>query len=38
MCGSAAGAICALHGLKTLILDKNPRPGETARDMANGLV
>lgn len=27
MGGSAAGAICALHGLKTLILDKNPRPG-----------
>ncbi len=27
MGGSAAGAICALHGLKTLILEKNPRPG-----------
>lgn len=25
--GSAAGAICALHGLKTLILEKNQRPG-----------
>ncbi len=25
--GSAAGGISALHGLKTLILDKNPRPG-----------
>ncbi len=27
MGGSAAGAICARHGLKTLILEKNPRPG-----------
>lgn len=27
MGGSAAGAICALNGLKTLILEKNPRPG-----------
>lgn len=27
MGGSAAGAICAMHGLKTLILEKNPRPG-----------
>ncbi len=27
MGGSAAGAICALHGLKTLILEKNPRVG-----------
>ncbi len=27
MGGAAAGAICALHGLKTLILEKNPRPG-----------
>lgn len=25
--GSAAGAICAARGLKTLILEKNPRPG-----------
>lgn len=29
MGGSAAGAICALNGLKTLILEKNPRPGGT---------
>jgi len=27
MGGSAAGAICALNGLKTLIVDKNPAPG-----------
>lgn len=27
MGGCAAGGICALHGLKTLILEKNPRPG-----------
>ena len=27
MGGSAAGAICASHGLKTLILEKNHRPG-----------
>lgn len=27
MGGSAAGAIAALNGLKTLILEKNPRPG-----------
>ncbi len=27
MGGAAAGAICARHGLKTLILEKNPRPG-----------
>ncbi len=27
MGGCAAGAISALHGLKTLILEKNPRPG-----------
>lgn len=27
MGGSAAGAISALNGLKTLILEKNPRPG-----------
>lgn len=27
MGGSAAGAVCALNGLKTLILEKNPRPG-----------
>lgn len=27
MGGSAAGAICALNGLRTLILEKNPRPG-----------
>lgn len=27
MGGSAAGAICALNGLKTLVLEKNPRPG-----------
>ncbi len=27
MGGSAAGAISALHGMKTLILEKNPRPG-----------
>ncbi|MBW2182018.1 MAG: NAD(P)/FAD-dependent oxidoreductase [Deltaproteobacteria bacterium] len=25
--GASAGAICASHGLKTLILEKNPRPG-----------
>jgi len=25
--GVSAGAICALHGLKTIILEKNPRPG-----------
>ncbi len=29
MGGSAAGAITALHGLKTLVLEKNPRPGGT---------
>ncbi|CBL46450.1 Hypothetical protein HDN1F_28670 [gamma proteobacterium HdN1] len=27
MGGSSAGAVCAHHGLKTLILEKNPRPG-----------
>ncbi len=27
MGGSAAGAVAALNGLKTLILEKNPRPG-----------
>ena len=27
MGGSAAGAISAFHGLKTLVLEKNPRPG-----------
>lgn len=27
MGGAASGAICAKHGLKTLILEKNPRPG-----------
>ncbi len=27
MGGSAAGGICALHGLKTLILEKNSQPG-----------
>ncbi|MFZ5564805.1 MAG: phytoene desaturase family protein, partial [Thermodesulfobacteriota bacterium] len=27
MGGSAAGAVCALRGLKTLIVDKNPAPG-----------
>lgn len=27
MGGSAAGAVCALNGLRTLILEKNPRPG-----------
>lgn len=27
MGGSAAGAVSALHGLKTLVLEKNPRPG-----------
>ena len=25
--GSSAGAVCARHGLRTLILEKNPRPG-----------